>query len=159
MLTTSTELSRRTLLRSTPTLLALASAPGFVLAHAGSTHLEVWKNADCGCCDQWVKHLQNYNFSVKANDVEDTAEIRKGLGMPAEFAGCHTARAGGYVIEGHVPALDILRLLRERPQARGLAVPEMPTGSPGMERGGQKDRYDVLLIGFSGDSSVFKSYR
>ena len=120
---------------------------------------EVWKNADCVCCGQWVKHLRNYNFSMKTNDVEDTVEIRKAFGMPAEFSACHTARAGAYVIEGHVPAHDILRLLRERPQARGLAVPEMPTGSPGMERGGQKDPYDVLLIGFFGDSRFFKWYR
>ena len=95
---------------------------------------------------------------MQVHDLEDAAALRKKLGLPERFSGCHTAEVGGYVIEGHVPALDIKRLLRERPNALGLAVPGMPYGSPGMELGNKKDRYDVLLVNRDGSASIFKSY-
>jgi hypothetical protein len=90
--------------------------------------------------------------------VEDVAAVRKPLGMPERYAGCHVARVGRYVFDGHVPAVDILRLMREQPQAIGLAVPNMPVGSPGMERGGTAEPYQVLLVGSDASSTVIKSY-
>ena len=122
--------------------------------------LQVWKDPNCGCCGDWVKHLQASGFLVQVFDTGNTA-ARKRLGMPDALGSCHTARVGGYVIEGHVPAADILRLLREKPDALGLAVPGMPIGSPGMdgpEYGGRRDAYDVLLVARGGATRVFQSH-
>lgn len=122
--------------------------------------VEVWKDPNCGCCNDWIAHLQAHGLRVRAHDTGNAA-MRQRLGLPAHYASCHTARAGGYVIEGHVPAPDILRLLRERPQALGLAVPGMPVGSPGMdgpEYGGRRDPYDVLLVQRDGASRVWARY-
>ena len=158
MATTSTDARRRAwLLGATGIALAVA-LPVISFAHGTAAHLEMWSDEGCECCNQWAKHLQNYQFDVTQRKVDDVAATRKQLGMPEKYAGCHVARVGRYVIDGHVPALDILRLLREQPQAIGLAVPDMPTGSPGMERVGQKDPYQVLLIGLDANATVFKSY-
>jgi hypothetical protein len=122
--------------------------------------LQVWKDPNCGCCGDWVKHLQASGFLVQVIDTGNVA-ARKRLGMPDQLGSCHTARVGGYVIEGHVPAADILRLLREKPNALGLAVPGMPIGSPGMdgpEYGGRRDAYDVLLVARGGATRVFQSH-
>lgn len=122
--------------------------------------LQVWKDPNCGCCGDWVQHLQANGFLVQVIDTGNVA-ARKRLGMPDKLGSCHTARVGGYVIEGHVPAADILRLLREKPQALGLAVPGMPIGSPGMdgpEYGGRRDPYDVLLVARDGATRVFQSH-
>lgn len=122
----------------------------------------VWKTPTCGCCKDWVIHLRKEGFNVVANDVPDTAPIRQKLGLPAKFGSCHTAQVGGYVIEGHVPASEVKRLLREKPAAIGLAVPGMPVGSPGMEMKGDmlgvRDAYDVMLVTRDGSSRVYKSY-
>jgi len=120
--------------------------------------VEVWKDPNCGCCVEWVKHLEGHGFKVKINDTGNDA-ARARLGIPAQLASCHTAEVGGYAIEGHVPAPDIKRLLAERPAAVGLAVPGMPIGSPGMESGDRRDPYDVLLVSRWGDSRVYRSYR
>lgn len=123
--------------------------------------VEVWKDPACGCCNDWIRHLEENGFSVTSHDTGHTA-ARTRLGMPAKFASCHTARVGAYIVEGHVPAADIRRLLRERPTGVGLAVPAMPIGSPGMdgpEYRGRKDPYDVLLVHKGGRASVFQSYR
>jgi hypothetical protein len=123
--------------------------------------LQVWKDPNCGCCGDWVKHLQSNGFLVQVIDTGNVA-ARKRLGMPDALGSCHTARVGGYVIEGHVPAADILRLLREKPDALGLAVPGMPIGSPGMdgpEYKGRRDPYDVLLVSRGGATRVFQSHR
>jgi len=95
----------------------------------------VYKSPACGCCGEWVKHIRANGFRVEALDVADVTPIRRRYGVPEELASCHTAVVGGYAIEGHVPADDIKRLLRERPRVRGLAVPGMVVGSPGMEQG------------------------
>ena len=158
MPSTSTRYSRRDWLSWAAAGAAVLSLPRVAVAHGDSPHLQLWRNPDCGCCNLWVKHLENYQFTVQVHDVEDAAALRKKLGLPERFSGCHTAEVGGYVIEGHVPALDIKRLLRERPNALGLAVPGMPYGSPGMELGNKKDRYDVLLVNRDGSASIFKSY-
>jgi hypothetical protein len=125
--------------------------------------IEVWKTASCGCCKDWVKHVQSAGFEVKAHDVSDDAKRKKRqqLGLPEAYGSCHTALVSGYVLEGHVPARDINRLLKERPAALGLAVPAMPIGSPGMdgpEYGGRRDKYAVLLVQRNGGKSVYQQY-
>ena len=111
--------------------------------------IRVHKDPNCGCCSGWVRHLEAAGFGVTVQEDTDLRNIRKRLGVPTDLAACHTAEAGGYVIEGHVPAAAIQRLLRERPVATGVAVPGMPVGSPGME-GGIPERYAVVLFGPNG---------
>lgn len=116
--------------------------------------VEIYKSAQCGCCTLWAEHLEKNGFTVILYDVNDVPAVRKKLGMPNQYGSCHSAKAGQYLIEGHVPAADIKRLLKERPKAIGLAVPAMPLGSPGME----SDRpvpYNTLLIGEDGNARVF----
>jgi hypothetical protein len=123
--------------------------------------LEVWKDPNCGCCKDWVAHMQANGFAVKVHDSGNSA-ARKRLGMPDKLGSCHTALVGGYTLEGHVPAREVLRLLKERPAAVGLAVPGMPVGSPGMDGaiyGERKDPYDVLLVSRSGGTRVYQTYR
>jgi hypothetical protein len=122
--------------------------------------VEVWKDPNCGCCKDWIVHLERNGFKAQSHDTGNNA-ARVRLGMPQKFASCHTAVVGGYVIEGHVPAREIARLLREKPQALGLAVPGMPVGSPGMDGGiygNRKDRYEVLLVAKDGSSRVYQVY-
>ena len=122
--------------------------------------VEVWKSPSCGCCKDWIAHLEANGFATRTHDTGNTA-MRRRLGVPLALGSCHTALVAGYAIEGHVPAADIRRLLQLRPQAVGLAVPGMPIGSPGMDGpvyGGQRDRYDVLLVGRDGQHRVFATY-
>jgi hypothetical protein len=123
----------------------------------GAPHIEVFKSASCGCCGAWVDHLRENGFDVKTHDVTDVPAQRKKLGMPERLGSCHSAKVGGYVIEGHVPAADIHRLLKEKPRALGLAVPSMPPGSPGME-GPRSVPYDTLLVGRDGSDRVFAKH-
>lgn len=132
--------------------------PQGAMATVNPALITVWKNPDCGCCKEWIAHLQKNGFEVLAKDVPDTAPIRQKLGLPAKFGACHTAQMGAYVLEGHVPAQEVRRLLREQPRAVGLAVPGMPVGSPGMEVGKRQDPYDVLLVLADGSSRVYQSY-
>ena len=120
--------------------------------------ITVYKSATCGCCKLWVKHLEANGFTVKAHDVSNLTAYKKANGVPAALSSCHTATIGGYAIEGHVPASDIHRLLRERPGIRGLAVPGMPIGSPGMEEGKRRERFDVLSFDRLGQTAVFSHY-
>lgn len=123
--------------------------------------VEVWKSPSCGCCKGWVAHLEANGFATRVYETGNAA-VRDRLGIPQALGSCHTARVGGYAIEGHVPAAEIKRLLAERPQAVGLAVPGMPVGSPGMdgpEYGNRRDPYDVLRVAKDGGSTVFRSYR
>jgi len=122
--------------------------------------VDVWKDPECGCCKDWVKHLEDSGFDVRVHDSGNTA-ARARLGIPAKLGSCHTAEVGGYAVEGHVPARDIQSLLAKRPKAIGLGVPGMPVGSPGMDGpiyGKRKDAYDVLLGKADGSTSIFKSY-
>lgn len=131
-----------------------------VSAASPRTPVQVWKDPNCGCCQDWIVHLEKNGFSVAVHDQGNNA-ARSRLGMPKKYASCHTALVQGYVLEGHVPATDIQRLLKEKPVGLGLAVPAMPIGSPGMdgpEYGGRRDPYDVLLIQRDATSTVFKSY-
>lgn len=122
--------------------------------------LQVWKDPNCGCCKDWVSLLQADGFSVQVYDSGNTA-VRRRLGLPERYGSCHTALIGGYVIEGHVNTREIRRLLAEKPQALGLAVPGMPVGSPGMDGpdyGGRQDPYDVLLVQRDGTARIYQSY-
>ena len=118
-------------------------------AFAQTSKILVHKDPDCGCCTGWVQHLKDAGFAVAVEETTDLQTVRKRLGVPADLAACHTAEVDGYVLEGHVPAAAVRRLLDKRPTAIGLAVPGMPAGSPGME-GGVPQRYDVVLFGTTG---------
>jgi len=115
----------------------------------------VHKSEGCECCKLWVAHLEKAGFRVEVRDVDNMGPIKERVGIPAAMGSCHTAEVDGYFAEGHVPAQDMLRLLRERPKAKGLTVPGMPVGSPGMEIPGQMQPYDVLLVALDGSTSVF----
>jgi len=117
----------------------------------------VYKDPSCGCCGDWVKHMRANGFTVTVHDTTDMDTVKLSMGVPAALASCHTGRIGKYSIEGHVPADLITRLMAEQPVARGLAVPGMPNGSPGMEQGGKKDKYDVLLFDAAGKTRVYAS--
>ena len=120
--------------------------------------ITVWKSASCGCCQRWVDYLQDDGFEVTAHNVDDVVSIKQKLGMTnSALYSCHTAKVGGYIIEGHVPASDIRRLLDERPKLMGLAAPGMPQMSPGMLSIEPKG-YDVLQFSTKLETSVFSSY-
>lgn len=130
--------------------LALTAAP----AVARDRRMTAWKTPWCGCCDGWVLHMRAAGWTVDVVERDDLAPIRARHGVPDRFAGCHTAVVGPYAVEGHVPAADVARLLRERPEAVALAAPGMPAGSPGMEAAG-REPYVTLLIDRSGQATVF----
>lgn len=141
--------------------LAALLAPAWAAAQAPSVHVEVWKSPTCGCCKDWITHMEKSGFRFTVHEVGNTA-MRQRMKVPMALGSCHTAVVGRYAIEGHVPARDVQRLLKEKPDAIGLTVPGMPIGSPGMdgpEYGGRKDPYDVLLIAMDGSTRVFSSYR
>ncbi len=123
--------------------------------------IQVWKGPACGCCQDWIRHVEAQGFQVVAIHDSGNTEARKRLGIDLRYGSCHTASVGGYALEGHVPAREIQRLLRERPKAVGLAVPAMPLGSPGMDgpEYGRKDPYDVLLLAQDGSARVYQGYR
>jgi hypothetical protein len=123
--------------------------------------IRVWTGPSCGCCHDWVEHMRQSGFNVETFDGGNV-EARSRLGMPVQYGSCHTGEIDGYVVEGHVPANDILRLLDERPDAVGVAVPGMPFGSPGMDGpayGDRRDPYDVLLVRRDGSAEIFQSHR
>lgn len=119
--------------------------------------VEVYKSPTCGCCKEWIKHLEQSGFEVKAHDVSDVNAARQALGMPQQLGACHTAKVGNYLVEGHVPAADIRKLLKEKPKALGIAVPGMPPGSPGMESP-RPVPYDTLLVGNDGSVKVYSRH-
>lgn len=140
--------------------LGLALLAGAVLISQGqatAAEIVVYKSPTCGCCSKWVSHLRENGFSVVTHDRQDMSTVKRELGVPGRMQSCHTAKVGGYVIEGHVPADDISRLLQEKPAVDGLAVPGMPMGSPGME-GPRQDPYNVQAFQKSGDAEVYSRY-
>jgi hypothetical protein len=145
-------MQRRSVLQA---LLAAAGAP--LAARAAVPIIDVYKSASCGCCSGWVRHLQDHGFTVRPHDVANPSDYREKFGIPQELGSCHTALVNGYAIEGHVPAREIKRLLAERPQARGLAVPAMPQGAPGME-GQRHDPFDVFLLQADGRRTLYQHY-
>ena len=150
--------SRRTILFGAVAASAtLVGAPTF--GQGALPKVAVSKDPNCGCCSGWVKHMRGAGFLVEVTDTSELNRLKIRLGVPQALAACHTAEVDGYVIEGHVPAPAIKRLLAERPQAKGLAVPGMPVGSPGMEvEGSPPETYEVILFGPSG-TSTFARYR
>ena len=138
-----------------------ALAPLALLAMAGNAAaatLLVTKSITCGCCGDWVEHMKKAGFAVQVREVDDTGPTATRLAVPDELRSCHTSQIGGYVIEGHVPAADIKRLLATKPKAAGIAAPGMPMGSPGMDRSGYKQPYQVFLFTKTGATKVFASH-
>ena len=143
-------------------LLVLATAVCWTLAGAraavaAATEITVYKSPTCGCCNGWIDHLEAAGFKVAAYDTRKMSSIKRDRGLPEELGSCHTAEVGGYLVEGHVPAEDIRRLLETKPDVAGLAVPGMPIGSPGME-GPNPERYDVLEFKRDGSTAVFATH-
>lgn len=151
-------LSRRSLLASGASFAGLAALPA--LAAGGAPAVHVRKDPDCGCCTAWIDVLLADGFSVTVEMVppDQLLQFKLAQGIPEAMVSCHTAEAEGYLIEGHVPPADLRRLLAERPEALGLAVPGMPWGSPGMGPEAEREAYDVFLIARDGTSSVFARY-
>jgi len=127
-------------------------------SHASIKNIEVNYSKSCGCCKKWISHLKDHNFDVKLNATSALREIKKQYGIAGEYSSCHTAIIGGYVIEGHVPADDIKRLLKEKPDIIGLSVPAMPVGTPGMEQGNRKDPFYVITLPHKGEPEIFHAY-
>lgn len=125
---------------------------------AGAATLSVTKSATCGCCGAWVERMKAAGFTVEVNEVADVTPTARKLGVPDRLRSCHTTVVDGYVIEGHVPAADIRRLLQTRPKAVGLAVAGMVVGSPGMEHGDHKEPYQTMLFDKAGNATVFASH-
>ena len=146
--------------RPTARILALGGALLMSTAASASTVIDVLKAAGCGCCVAWIEKMEDAGYEVTAENVSQGAltQAKIAAGLAPDLASCHTAKVGPYVVEGHVPAREIDRLMDERPDAIGLAVPGMPLGSPGMDFGAQAEAYDVLLVKRDGTTEVYASY-
>ncbi len=160
--TISAKVRRRQLLLALCTVPLASLTQGSAAAGkaATPTEIQVWKEPTCGCCKDWIAHLEANGFKVFVN-VGGTNAMRTRLGIPQTMASCHTAWVGGYAIEGHVPAREIRRLLREKPVAVGLSAPGMPIGAPGMDTpsyGGKKNPYSVMLVARDGTATVYQKY-
>ncbi len=138
-------------------LLTLFALGVFVTQASAADAVDVYKSPYCGCCGKWIEHLRQAGFEVRTHEVNDVLAARQRLGMPEHLGSCHTAKVAGYVVEGHVPAADIQRLLKEKPKALGLAVPSMPPGSPGMESS-KPVPYNTLLVKADGEIAVFAKH-
>ena len=134
---------------------AIASFALFVGGAAHAASMTVYSSPSCGCCAKWVEHVERHGFTVKTIPTADMAAVKARLKVPAALQSCHTTVVGGYVVEGHVPAVDIKRLLAKKPRARGIAVAGMPMGSPGMEHDGHREPYSTMLIGTGGKATLF----
>jgi hypothetical protein len=129
----------------------------WLAAQAAKPQLTVYKSPTCGCCSKWIEHMRDNGFEVKATDVADIGAVKRQHGVPASAASCHTGLVNGYIVEGHVPADAVLKVLKEKPAIAGLAVPGMPLGSPGMEvPGGQKDPYAIVSFDKAGKTTVYE---
>jgi hypothetical protein len=121
--------------------------------------VDVFKTPTCGCCSKWVDHMRAAGFTVRTTDLNDVSEVKARHGVPPQLESCHTATVGGYVVEGHMPASDVRRLLKERPKVVGIAVPGMPAGSPGMEvPGGRVQPYSVVSFDKAGKIQIFATH-
>lgn len=137
---------------------ATSAAVSAASREAGSREIVVYKTATCGCCGSWVEYMKQHGFTVRTEDVTDLTAIKVENGVPPGLQSCHTALIDGYLVEGHVPVEAIQRMLEERPAIAGIAVPGMPTGSPGMDVPGQAaDPYDIIAFDRAGNTSVYES--
>ena len=143
-------------------VLAVLGIGGYVyfgpLASADLPTVTVYKSPSCNCCAEWVTHMREQGFPVEIQSRFNVKPVKRKVGVPSSLAACHTAVVKNYVVEGHVPAKDVKQLLRENPKVRGLSVPGMPVGSPGMERGNRVEPYKVLTFTPAGDTTVFARY-
>ena len=129
----------------------------WMAAQATRPQMTVYKSATCGCCSKWVEHMQANGFDVKAINVDDIDKVKRERGVPADAASCHTAIVNGYIVEGHVPADAVMKVLKEKPAIAGIAVPGMPMGSPGMEvSGGQKEAFNIVAFDKAGKTSIYQ---
>lgn len=135
------------------------AVPAVHAAAKAEPEITVYRSPTCGCCLNWVDHLRKEGFTVKVVENEDMNNIKLEQGVPPNMTSCHTGVVNGYFLEGHVPAREVRRLLAERPAARGISVPGMPMGSPGMEMGGHTQPYDVMLVAKDGTAKVFAQYK
>ena len=158
-----TKINRRRRSLMVASAFSVLALPVLAATNSNNPTIDVWKTPTCGCCKEWVSHLENAGFKTSVHDVEDTSAIRAQKGIPLALASCHTGAVAGYALEGHVPASEIKRLLSERPNAVGLAVAGMPMGSPGMEgppgANQPQPRFDVLLVSKQGVPTVYRAYR
>ncbi len=135
--------------------LAIAASALLLGGAAHAAALTIYKSASCGCCAKWVEHVEKHGFTVKVVNVDDVMAVKAKAGIPDSLASCHTSMVGGYVVEGHVPAADIKKLLAEKPKAKGIAVAGMPMGAPGMEHGDHRQPYDTMLLKADGSTAIF----
>lgn len=126
--------------------------------NVGGNHVVMYKNPGCQCCTKWATHLEQAGFTVTEKPTGELPAVKADYGVPYNLGGCHTALVDGYVVEGHVPVKEVKRLLKERPDAVGLAVPGMPIGSPGMEQGDRTEPYDVVLFDEEDNRDTYASY-
>lgn len=141
--------------------LALATCTPLAVAQVAKPFMEVWKSSGCGCCDDWVSYIRKNGFEVKVNETGNN-DARRKFGVPGMYSSCHTGLVDGYVVEGHVPAREIHRMLKEKPKALGIAVPVMPDGSPGMDGpkyGNRTEPYAVILVRHDGSATIYQSYK
>ena len=141
-------------------MMAVALAAVSYGAHAAQGSLTVYQDPNCGCCDGWVEHMREAGFEVNAIKTTQMARVKQQFNVPVALSSCHTGvvHGSGQIVEGHVPAREIHRLLKERPKALGLAVPGMPMGSPGMEMGDHRDAYQVIGLRKTGAEQVVAEY-
>jgi hypothetical protein len=143
----------RTIAISLTLLVVAALSPSAQVA----TPIAVYKSPTCGCCGKWVEHMRAAGFNPKVTDLPNVSTVKQSMGVPSHLQSCHTSSIEGYAIEGHVPADVIRQLLKEKPKIVGIAVPGMPIGSPGMEQGSQKDKYDIVAFAKDGSQKVYAS--
>jgi hypothetical protein len=143
----------RTIAVSLTFLVVAALSPSAQVA----TPIAVYKSPTCGCCGKWVEHMKAAGFNPKVTDLPNVSTVKQSMGVPSHLQSCHTSSIEGYAIEGHVPADVIRQLLKEKPKVVGIAVPGMPIGSPGMEQGSQKDKYDIVAFAKDGSQKVYAS--
>ncbi len=136
-----------------------AAQPVLASLGSGAPTVKVYRTPTCGCCMSWVEHMREAGFTVEVEDTNAIGEVKMAAGLPPQLQSCHTSFIGDYVFEGHVPAATIAKFLAEEPAAKGLAVPGMPVGSPGMEMGGRVDPYDVIAFDAEGRTAVYESRR
>lgn len=135
--------------------LAIAATALFVGSAANAAALTIYKSASCGCCSKWVEHVEKHGFTVTVVNVDDVMAVKAKAGIPDKLVSCHTSMVGGYVIEGHVPAEDIKKLLAQKPKAKGIAVAGMPMGAPGMEHGDHRQPFETILLKSDGSTAIF----
>jgi hypothetical protein len=152
------EMNRRSFLLALAPAVCVLTNSRYSFAAAQLPSIRAYHNPGCTCCHAWAKHMETAGFKVTLTEDPDLAAKQRALGVPEALTGCHFARVGPYLIAGHVPSEDVLRLLAEKPEAKGLAVPGMPLGSPGMEMGSQTEKFSVLIFLADGTSKVFSQH-